>query len=217
MSQTASNPKAALEAILLAAPGPARVEGLAEALGLPVEATEALLAQLREDYDGEGRGFAVQAVAGGYRLVTRPEFAEPVNRFLKAPALPGLSVATLETLAIVAYRQPVTRVEIEAIRGVRVDRALTTLLERGMIRELGRKEGIGRPILYGTTPLFLEHFGLAGLVDLPGLEEVAATEDEHGSGGEAPDGPGESPDGPAGEDTEKDRDEGPPGEHEEPR
>ncbi|MHB8757834.1 MAG: SMC-Scp complex subunit ScpB [Bacillota bacterium] len=177
MTEPTANPRSALEALLLAAPGPARLESLAEALGLEPGAVEALLRALAEEYDQAGRGFALQAVAGGYRLVTRPEFAGSVNRFLKGPALPTLTMATLETLSIVAYRQPVTRVDIEAIRGVRVDKALSTLLERGLLRELGRKEGIGRPILYGTTPLFLEHFGLAGLGALPGLEDMTTAEE----------------------------------------
>jgi segregation and condensation protein B len=168
------NGKAALEAVLLSAPAPARLADLAEALEAKPEEVSILLAELAAEYDRDGRGFAVQAVAGGYRLVSRPAYAGYVVRYLKPQVLPGLTPAALETLAIVAYRQPVTKVEIEAIRGVRVDKPLNTLLERGVIRELGRKEGIGRPILYGTTSLFLEHFGLGSLADLPGLEEGSA-------------------------------------------
>ncbi len=196
MNEPMANPRAALEALLLAAPAAARVENLAEALGLEAGAVEALLNELAGEYDRTGRGFALQAVAGGYRLVTRPEFAVAVNRFLKGPALPTLTTATLETLSIIAYRQPVTRLDIEAIRGVRVDKALSTLLERGMIRELGRKEGIGRPILYGTTPLFLEHFGLAGLGELPGLEDAAPADGSaEAAAGQDAEGPGEAAEG----------------------
>jgi len=170
------NPKSALEAVLLVAPGPATLQGLAEAIGVGADEAGSLMAELKDEYDREGRGFEIQAVAGGYRLVTRPEFAEAVNRYMKAPPPPTLSMAALETLAVIAYRQPVTRVEVEAIRGVRIDKALSTLVERGLVRELGRREGIGRPILYGTTPLFLEHFGLSSLGDLPALEEVVGEE-----------------------------------------
>ena len=110
------------------------------------------------------------------QLVTAPEVAEDVRRFLGLSGSARLSTAALETLAIIAYRQPITRAEIEAIRGVNCDGVLRTLLAKGLIEEVGRAEGPGRPILYGTTMLFLQHFGLRSLADLPPLDGVAAEE-----------------------------------------
>lgn len=157
---------AALECLLFAAGGPVPAERLAQAIERSVEETQALLTALEQAY--AGRGLMVQCVAGGYQLCTRPEYAEFVTRLVEVQAEP-LSRATLETLAIVAYRQPVTRAEIEAIRGARSDVHLHRLVERGLVREVGRKPTPGQPILYGTTELFLRRFGLRDLSDLPPL------------------------------------------------
>jgi segregation and condensation protein B len=158
--------RCALECLLLASGGPVQVRRLADALGVSEAETERLLEELARSY--EGRGLMVQQVAGGYQLCTRPEYAEFVTRLVSAQAEP-LSRATLETLAVVAYRQPVTRAEVEAVRGARSDHHLRKLLERNLIREVGRRPGPGSPILYGTTDLFLRHFGLRDLKDLPPL------------------------------------------------
>ncbi len=158
--------RCALECLLLASGGPVPVRRLADALGVSEAEAERLLEELARSY--EGRGLMVQQVAGGYQLCTRPEYAEFVTRLVSAQAEP-LSRATLEALAVVAYRQPVTRAEVEAVRGARSDHHLRKLLERNLIREVGRRPGPGSPILYGTTDLFLRHFGLRDLKDLPPL------------------------------------------------
>lgn len=131
--------------------------------------------ELRDEYESNGRGFRLVQVAGGYQLRTAPEHAEYVRRLLRERPV-RLTRPMLETLAIVAYKQLVTRAEIEAIRGVDVDSVLSTLLERRLIRIAGRKEAPGRPLLYGTSPEFLEVFGLKDLSELPTLRELADVE-----------------------------------------
>lgn len=160
--------KAILEAILLASPEPLSVKRIAEVIGLDEKDARILVDDLKKEYSQPGRGLLLQELAGGYVLTTRPEYGEYVEKLL-APKGKGLSHAALETLAIVAYRQPITKAEIEGVRGVKVDRSIETLLERGLIRDVGRKEGPGRPILYGTTKDFLTYFGLKDLSDLPPL------------------------------------------------
>lgn len=160
--------KRAAECLLLVGGGPVTVDQLAEALGAPPQTVHAVLWELQQDYSGHG--LQIQAVAGGYQLCTRPELAPYVQQFLRLDHREPLSQAALETLAIVAYRQPITRAEIEAVRGVRSDHVIDRLLERHLIRELGRKPVLGRPILYGTTEGFLRYFGLKDLADLPALE-----------------------------------------------
>jgi segregation and condensation protein B len=159
---------AALECLLFVAVEPLTAAAAARAL----EVDEALAAQALEEVRrrfAEG-GLQVERVAGGYRMSTRPEFGEVVARYLQPPAH-RLSRQALETLAIIAYRQPITQPEIEAIRGVNSAGVLKTLLDRGLTREAGRKETVGRPILYATTDEFLKHFGLNDLSELPLLEE----------------------------------------------
>lgn len=157
--------KRAAECILLVGGGPVTVPQLQEALGVTPETVRAVLWELQQDY--AGRGLQVQEVASGYQLCTRPELSAYVQRFLQLGHREALSQAALETLAIVAYRQPVTRAEIEAVRGVRCDHVLETLAERHLIREISRRPTLGRPILYGTTEAFLRYFGLKDLRDLP--------------------------------------------------
>ncbi len=161
-----------VEALLFVAVEPLPLARLQEALADedPAE-TEATVRELAERLEGEERGLMVQEVAGGFRLTTRPE-AYPWIQRLQQVKPAKLSRAALETLAIIAYKQPITRAEIEAIRGVAVDGVMRTLLERGLIRMLGRKLEAGRPILYGTSTSFLEHFGFKNLGDLPGLKEI---------------------------------------------
>ena len=161
-----------LEALLFVVEEPLPLVRLQEVLGDEDPATtEATVRELALALENEGRGLMVQEVAGGFRLATRPE-AHPWIQRLQQIKPARLSRAALETLAIIAYKQPITRAEIEAIRGVAVDGVMRTLLERGLVRMLGRKAEAGRPILYGTSSAFLEHFGFKDLGDLPSLREI---------------------------------------------
>nr|WP_246238209.1 SMC-Scp complex subunit ScpB [Alkalicoccus luteus] len=144
---------------------------LLNALQLSEEELEQHADKLNQQYESGGRGIALQEVAGGYQLTTRPEHADMYKKLVSSPVNTTLSQAALECLAVIAYRQPVARMEIEDIRGVKTDRPLRTLQNRGLIQETGRKEGAGRAILYGTTRYFLEQFGLQTLNDLPPLEK----------------------------------------------
>jgi segregation and condensation protein B len=148
-----------------------------------LEATEdevaAVFDGLIEEYARGDRGVRILRLAGGYQMVTRPDLAEGVARFLAGPAGKSrLSRAALETVAIVAYKQPATQADVEAVRGVNCDGVLKTLLDRKLIKEKGRKNVPGRPFLYGTTDGFLHYFGLNALDDLPPLEEAAKEEAE---------------------------------------
>lgn len=164
--------KRIVEALILAAREPLSAARLAQAVPrlTPARARELAL-ELRADYEREARGFELVEVAGGYQLRTRPELAEFVQRLEQVrPA--RLSRAALETLAVIAYRQPVTRAEIEQVRGVEAGPVLRSLLERHLVRIAGHREVPGRPMLYGTTRRFLEVFGLASLEDLPTLRDL---------------------------------------------
>jgi segregation and condensation protein B len=161
-----------LEALLFVAEDPLPLARLQEALGDEERATtDAALRELALSLERDGRGLMIQEVAGGFRLTTRPE-AHPWIQRLQQVKPARLSRPALETLAIVAYRQPITRAEIEQVRGVAVDGVIRTLLERDLIRILGRKTEAGRPIVYGTSTAFLEHFGFKELGDLPTLKEI---------------------------------------------
>lgn len=127
---------------------------------------------LRAEYEREGRAFQVYEIAGGYQLLTRPEYSPHLERFETVPRSTRLSGAALEVLAIIAYRQPIGRSEVEDIRGVGSSHVLRTLQELGLIDVVGRGEGLGRPLLYGTTDRFLDHFGFASLDDLPKPDEL---------------------------------------------
>ncbi|NLN28674.1 MAG: SMC-Scp complex subunit ScpB [Firmicutes bacterium] len=163
---------AALEAILFAAPRPFTLKELAVHLDCTVPEAHKLLQELEQRLAADpNRGLMVDRVAHGYRLATKPELGEYVARVSEVIRTSSLSQAALETLAIVAYRGPVTRAEIEAIRGVRSDSAINALLERGLIEECGRKEAPGRPVLFQTTSDFLLHFGLNDLSELPPLPD----------------------------------------------
>ncbi len=164
--------KAVLESLLLAADGPVSAERLTGALDeVPRKDVVAALAELGEEYERTGRGLRLAEVANGYQLRTAREHAEFVRR-LTAVKPARVSRANLETLAIIAYRQPVTRAEIEEIRGVSVDGVVSTLLERRLIRIVARKDVPGKPFLYGTTKEFLEAFNLKDLKSLPTLQEM---------------------------------------------
>ncbi|MCD6555536.1 MAG: SMC-Scp complex subunit ScpB [Anaerolineae bacterium] len=158
-----------IESLLFVADAPVMPAQLAAALDVEPKAVEEALDQLAADY--QQRGLRLQRKAGRVQLVTAPEAAPAVERFLGLELSSKLSPAALETLAIVAYRQPVTRAQVEAIRGVNSDSVLRTLINKGLIEEVGRLEQVGRPILYGTTFEFLQYFGLQDLQDLPPLDE----------------------------------------------
>jgi segregation and condensation protein B len=132
------------------------------------EATQ-VVQELQKDYQDKNRGIEIIEIAGTYQLATKTENAEYVKRLIEVPANQSLSQAALETLAIVAYRQPITRIEIEEIRGVKTERPLQTLVAKALIKEVGRAEGAGRAILYGTTKEFLSYFGLKSIDELPPL------------------------------------------------
>ena len=140
---------------------------LAEITEYDVSAVKKAVAELQEEYRESGRGMQIIETAGAFHLATLPEHAVYFERMAASPSRSGLSQAALETLAIIVYKQPITRIEIEEIRGVKSDRAIQTLVAKDLIKEVGRAEAIGRPILYGTTKQFLDYFGLNSLNDLP--------------------------------------------------
>jgi segregation and condensation protein B len=165
--------KAIIEALMFASPEPLTLKALLKLLDTePREEVEAAIAALKQDYDRPG-GLQIVEVAGGYQIVTRPELHEWVRRLFHERTTQKLSVAALETLAVVAYRQPVTAPEIAEIRGVNAAGVLGTLVERHLVKVVGRKQVVGRPFLYGTTREFLERFGLNDLSDLPKVEDVS--------------------------------------------
>src|SRR5215467_5501017 len=167
--------KAALEAIIYAADDPATIEQLAAALGEEKMVVQASLDELVASYASEERGVEIRAVAGGYKMYTKPQHHDIVRRFIKSLRPPlRLSMPALETLAVIAYKQPVTGPEISEIRGVNSSGVLATLLDKHLIMTAGRKEVMGRPILYKTSKEFLLRFGLSDLQELPSLKEFEA-------------------------------------------
>jgi segregation and condensation protein B len=176
-------PLALLEAVLLAADEPLPVRKLAQVAGLPDAATaRRLLRRLRALYDADGTAFQVEELAGGFQLLTRPAYHRWLAGLRRGGAEMRLTPAARETLAIVAYRQPIMRADIEAIRGVQCGDTLRLLMERGLVRIAGRDDSLGRPVLYGTTKKFLQLFGLKSLKDLPHADEFrpAAAGEEAG-------------------------------------
>jgi segregation and condensation protein B len=166
--------KPVLEALLFAAEAPVPASLLAEAAESDLEqVTETLLA-LVADYDAGGRGVRLAEIAGGWQFLTREEYASYLGRFLRGKKKMRLSRPALETLAIIAYKQPVTKAEVDAIRGVDSSGVLNTLLERELVTIRGRSKVVGRPLLYGTTGEFLSYFGLNDLNELPRVEELKA-------------------------------------------
>lgn len=160
---------ALLESLLFVASGPVSTYRLGTALEISPTAVESLLRSLQENY--RERGLRLQWVGNAVQLTTAPEASDVVERFLGLEVTTRLSQAALEVLAIVAYLHPITRPSIDQIRGVNSDGALRTLLSKGLIEEVGRMDTPGRPILYGTTPEFLQYFGLTALEEMPPLEE----------------------------------------------
>jgi segregation and condensation protein B len=159
-----------LEGLLFVAPEPVALSQLAQALELTGAEVETGLKDLEASL--AGRGLRLQRHAGRVQLTTAPELSGLIERFLGLEASSKLSRAALETLAIIAYQQPVTRPQVDAVRGVNSDGVMKSLLSKGLINEAGRAEGPGRPILYGTSPDFLQHFGINSLTELPALQIV---------------------------------------------
>ena len=170
MQAPAANLKTLLESLLFVAEAPVSIEALARALEIQELQVEQVLEELKQDY--ENRGMRLQRIKDRVQLVSAPESATAIQSFLGLSGSGHLSAASLETLAVIAYRQPVTRPAIEAVRGVNCDAVLHSLLARGLIQEAGRLETAGRPILYETTFDFLQQFGLKSVQDLPALEEA---------------------------------------------
>jgi segregation and condensation protein B len=159
----------AIEAVVLAATEPVEPRFLAELLELPVTRIDELCAELTEEYEEHERGFVLTRIAGGYRFQTHPDLAPYVERFVLEGQHVRLSGPALETLAIVAYKQPISRGQISAIRGVNVETTLATLVQRGYVEEVARDPGPGLAVMYGTTRAFLERLGLDSVEDLPPL------------------------------------------------
>ncbi len=162
-----------LEALLFASDDPLALDRLAECAGLDGGAeARALLEDLRREYEASGRAFSLEEVAGGWQLLTRPVYAPHLARLKRRPDRAKLTGAALETLAVIAYRQPVLRTDVEKIRGVACGDMLRTLMERDLVRIAGRAEEPGSPLLYGTTSRFLAEFGLRSLKDLPTARDL---------------------------------------------
>jgi segregation and condensation protein B len=164
----AGGARAAIEAVLMVVDEPVTEMALASALGLPVEDVLEHLHGLATEYDQSNRGFAIKGIAGGWRVYSRSEYAPVVEKFLLDGAQAKLTQAALETLAVIAYRQPVSRSRVSSVRGVNVDGVVRTLLTRGLIEEM-REEGESGATLYGTTSYFLQRLGLGSLDELPAL------------------------------------------------
>jgi segregation and condensation protein B len=163
--------RATIEALIFASSEPVSVKTMTEIIGVNEHTIKQIISDLVEDYHRTKRGIQIIEVANGYQYCTHPECAPYVEKLQKLPRNVGLSQAAIETLAIIAYKQPITKAEVESLRGVSVESALATLVEKSLVEEIGRKDGPGRPILYGTTKKFLKYFGLNSLNDLPKIPE----------------------------------------------
>ena len=168
-----NNPKSILEAILFAASEPITVKQFQHAIPkMNVRAIRTALSELKEEYQQMNRSFRLIEIANGYQICTRPEYSEWIRKFYIQQVRVTLSPSALETLAIVAYKQPVTRNDVSTIRGVNSDSVMSALVEKGLVRVSGRKEGAGRSLLFSTTDTFLQQFGLKDPSELPSLEEI---------------------------------------------
>jgi segregation and condensation protein B len=173
--------KGRIEAILFVAGEAVSLKDLSNSLKISEKALKKELNEISSEYDYEQRGFMLKRFGDKVQLATRPLYAGDIVRLLQPVQQQSLSQAAMETLAVVAYKQPVTRAEVEQIRGVKCDYSLQSLMIKGMIQEAGRKDTIGRPILYATTDLFLSHFGISSLDDLPPLPEKESNSQEEES------------------------------------
>ncbi len=173
---TQDNTKAVIEALLFASEKPLTFEQIKDALdNIGTDEIRKNIEELRDEYEKTNRGIRIVEIAGGFQMITAPVFVSFLKKLYKKQRPEKLSLPALETLAIVAYKQPVTRREIEAIRNVNVDGMIKGLLDKALIRVTGRKKAPGRPKVYGTTRQFLEHFGLRSLDELPKIEEFLAS------------------------------------------
>jgi segregation and condensation protein B len=177
----------ALEALLFVSDEPVASVVLAQALEVDRREVDQLCEELGRAYEGRDAGIVIRSIAGGWRLSTHPDAAPFVEQYVLSSRHARLTKAALETLSIVAYKQPVTRHQISAIRGVNSDGVLRALIDRSLIAEVGREEGPGRPLLYGTTPEFLERLGLASLSALPSLAPLLGAEAEGAEAADAAD------------------------------
>lgn len=168
--------KGALEAMLLVSSDPVSASSLAAILNVAPGEVASLLAELKVEYEEANRGFQLREVAGGWRLFTHPAYHDQVEAFVMSWDTQKLSQAALETLAVIAYHQPVTRETVKGIRGVNSDGVISSLVDKGLVREMGRDPQRGQAIIYGTTSAFLEKFGLRSTRDLPDLEQFAPDE-----------------------------------------
>ncbi len=171
-SEATDNVKAALEAVLFAMGESVELSKLAQAVGCSEEVTKEVLEELKEDMDEEDRGIRLLDLNGSYQLCTKKEYFDCLITIAKTAKKPALTDIMLETLSIIAYRQPITKGEIETIRGVKSDHAVNKLVEYDLVQELGRLDAPGRPILFGTTETFLRNFGLDSMEELPELDPV---------------------------------------------
>ena len=170
---------ALLEAVLLIADEPLPIRKLVQVAGLAdAHTTRRLMTKLQQLYDQDGSAFELEELAGGFQLMTRPEYHRWLASLRKSQVELKLSAAARETLAIVAYRQPIMRADIEAIRGVHCGETLRLLMEKGVVKIVGRDDSLGRPVLYGTTKKFLQLFGLKSLKDLPRVEQLRPAESD---------------------------------------
>lgn len=165
-----------IESLLFASGDPMKAKDIASILECSEIYTKEILEELRIEYNKEERGIKLVCINKMYQLVTKPENSDYIQKILKTNSRQSLSQAAIESLAIIAYKQPITRVEIDEIRGVKSESAIQRLLERNLIKECGRKEVIGRPILYGTTDEFLRQFQLENLKELPTIDELSEKE-----------------------------------------
>ena len=166
--------KTIIEAILFASDEPVSDDRLADAAGedVTVGAVRGAVQELQSDYTAAGRGFTIEEIAGGWQLLTRPEFNKYLRKLVKARLEARFTQAALETLSIIAYKQPVTRAEVEDIRGVACSDMIRTLMEKGLVRVVGRSDQLGHALLYGTTRKFLTSFGLSSVKDLPDSKQL---------------------------------------------
>jgi len=159
-----------IESILFVSGDPVSAKDISEILELDIRNVKKILKKMMDCFHFERRGLQIIMVNDSYQLATRPEYSKYIEKYIGQECTQPLSQASLETLAIIAYKQPITKAEIEAIRGVKSDHTINTLINRGLVQELERMDAPGRPILYGTTDYFLKSFGLSSLEELPPLE-----------------------------------------------
>jgi len=164
--------KAAIECMLFVSGDPVPLKDLSDVLEIDQETLKKIINQMIDDYKENTRGIKIVEINNSYQLCSKPELYEFVEKLLKPKAKTGLSQASLETLSIIAYKQPVTKSVIDSVRGVKSDACIARLLEKDMIKEVGRADGPGRPILYGTTNTFLRLFGLRSINELPPIKDL---------------------------------------------